>query len=33
MIPMWILPNPEKVKTVMSVARPHDLRKVRVFWC
>ncbi|GMF28614.1 unnamed protein product [Phytophthora fragariaefolia] len=29
--PTGILPNPEKVKAVMNVARPHDLHTVRAF--
>ncbi|KAE9025492.1 hypothetical protein PR002_g11181 [Phytophthora rubi] len=29
--PSGILPNPEKVKAVISVARPHDLHTVRAF--
>ncbi|KAE9242966.1 hypothetical protein PF004_g6370 [Phytophthora fragariae] len=29
--PSGILPNPEKVKAVMNVARPHDLHTVRAF--
>ncbi|KAE9302432.1 hypothetical protein PF008_g22493 [Phytophthora fragariae] len=29
--PSGILPNPEKVKSVMNVKRPHDLHTVRAF--
>ncbi|KAE8890308.1 hypothetical protein PF005_g10266 [Phytophthora fragariae] len=29
--PTGILPNPEKVKAVMNIARPHDLHTVRAF--